>query len=370
MIPGTAGPEQRVFPAARMAGVCRAHPVLVSVVAVLAITAAVATYINRVQLALVTMAGTSTIKPGIKPGSAGSVTKVRDIVIWRDEAGAIYRAKIGGGRFDEFLGRRKAVLEAARTESRDQAAVEILAALKPVFADMTARVPRYADWYFGYLTKYELMAHALVPALEYLPRSLNFSSRSEKSLVQVIGPHVVEYLEKQYAERVVRPREAEVRLRAAFDKSYGTLRAHWARIVDEQRGAIRAFIKEQAGAAERLSADQATGIELDWDGGPQRGSAMHEEGMVDQSFRRGLLSVRLKIPLSAKAPAQPDISEKTPEEADEVTHVIVKLFDKLIGPVVSQMSDLAIGIFGQRGLSRNDYGAARARRGRPGPGPP
>ncbi len=345
----TTGPERRGVPAARIAAVCGAHPALVSVVAALALAAAAAggyiTHATMSQPAPATTAGAPIIQPGIGSRPAESDAKVRDTVVWRDEAGAVYRAKVGDGRLDQFLRQRKAVLETARTESREQSAAEILAALKPVFADMTARVPGYADWYFGYTTKYELMGHAVFPALDYLLRSLDFSSRPDKSLAQTVGPHVVAYLAEQYAERVVRPREAEIRLRAAFDKSHDAVQAHWRRLVDEERAAMRAFIKEQAGSAERLSADQAAGIELDWDGSREHGSAVPEERMVDQTFQRGLLSVTLKIPKSAKASAPPAGGEKTPEETDEITHVIVDLFNKLIEPVVSRMSDLALGVF-------------------------
>jgi hypothetical protein len=338
IIAGTPGPEQRIYPAARIMAVWRTYPAAGLAVAVLAMAAAAASgYLTRASMSQ--PAATNSM-----PGSQAGEPKSRDTLIWRDEAGDIYRAKIGGGRFDEFLRRRKETLEAARTQSRDQASAEVMAALKPVFADMTARVPGYADWYFGYLTKYQLMSHALLPGLDYLGGTLGFGSPPDKSLVQTIGPHVVKYLEEQYAERVVWPHATELRLRDAFDKSYDALQAHWKRIIDEQRGAMHAFVKEQAGSAERLSADQAAGIELDWDG-REHGSTMHAEGTAEKSFRRGLLSVRLKIPKSAKAPDRPDVGGKTPEETDEITHVIVNLFDKLIGPVVSQMSDLAIGVF-------------------------
>jgi hypothetical protein len=88
-----------------------------------------------------------------------------------------------------------------------------------------------------------------------------------------------------------------------------------------------------------------SGCELDWDGSREHAPTTHAEGIVEKSFRRGLLSVRLKIPKSGTVPDQPNVGGKTPEEADEITHVIVNLFDKLIGPVVSQMSNLAIGVF-------------------------
>jgi hypothetical protein len=339
IVAGTLGTGQRIYPAARIMAVWRAYPAAGLAVAVLAIAAAAASgYLTHASMSQ--PAATNSM-----PGSQAGEPKIRDTVIWRDEAGDIYRAKVGGGRFEAFLRQRKEALEVARTASRDRASAEVMAALKPVFADMRARVPGYADWYFGYLTKYQLMSHALLPGLDYLGGTLGFSAPPDKSLIQTIGPHVVSYLEEQYSERVVWPRATEIRLRDAFDKSYDVLQAHWKRIVDEQRAAMHAFVKEQAGSAERLSADQAAALELDWDGSREHGPTMHAEGVVEKSFRRGLLSVRLKVPKSAKAPDKPDVGGKTPEEADEITHVIVNLFDKLIGPVVSQMSDLAIGVF-------------------------
>ena len=344
----TTRPEQRFFPAARIITLCRAHPVLVLAVALFALAAAVtAGYIlhaTRAPPAPAATAGAPPIGPGTASRPAESDAKIRDTVAWRDEAGAIYRAKLGDGRFDEFLRQRNAAIETARSASRDQAGAEILAALKPVFAEMKERVPGYADWYFRYLTRYELMGHAILPAIEYLGRSLYFISPPDKNLIQTVGPYVVAYLDQQYAERVVRPRDAEIRLRAAFEKSHDALAARWGRIIDDEHRAMREFIKEHAGSAERLSADQAAGLELDWDGSREHGSNRHDEGLVDQSFQRGSVSVTLKVPKSAKASGQPDNSGDAPKEADEVTRVIVNLFDRLAVPVVSQMSDMALGV--------------------------
>ncbi len=319
------------------------------------VAAAAAGYVARAfmpQPAPATMAGAPTTNsgtiPGLNPIPAAAPDKPRDTVVWRDEAGAIYRAKVADGRFDQFLRERVRVLEAARDVSREQATAEISGALKPIFAGMTARVPKYADWYFAYTTKYELMAHALMPALDTLGRDVDRLAGQDtlggEGLVRSIGVHMVAYLEDQYAEQVVRPRAADSQLQAAFDKSYDDLEARWARIVTEERGAMRAFIAEQGGSAERLSADQAHGLELDWDGKPDNGPKMHKERMVEQTFRQGLLSITLKIPKSAKTPAQHEASEDNPEEADVITHVIVNLFDKVVGPIVSQMGDLAIGV--------------------------
>jgi hypothetical protein len=199
---------------ARIAAVRRAHPALVLIAAGLALAAAAAGYMLHATMAPLvpaTTAGASIIGPDAASRPAESDAKIRDTIVWRDEAGAVYRAKVGDGRLDQFLRRRKATLETARSESRDQVAAEILTALKPVFADMKERVPGYADWYFRYLTRYELMSRAILPAIEYLGRNLYFLSPPEKNLIQTVGPYVVAYLDQQYAERVVRPREAEIR---------------------------------------------------------------------------------------------------------------------------------------------------------------
>ena len=352
----TSAPEQHVDPAARIIGACRTHPALNLLVAGLAVAAATAVgYVGSAAVAQPTTA------PTIERGSPEHDAKPRDTLIWRDETGAVYRAQVGGGRFEDFLRQQHEALEAARTEARNRTAAEIVAAVKPVFAEMTARVPAYANWYFGYTTKYELMAHAIVPALDYLSRSLAGDPTEQKSLVEAMGVHMTAYLEEQYAERVVRPRETEIRLQAAFQNSFDGLRARWTQMVAEQRGAMRAFIRQQAGSVERLSADQteAAGLKLDWDGSTAGGPAMHKDRSIEESFRRGLLSLRLTSPKTVKPQDEPDIADNA-KDSDEITHVIVNLFDKVVGPVVSQMGDLAIGIFAGGAASGTTLGIGMA----------
>jgi len=374
----TSVPERRVFSPARIVGACRAHPALSGLVTALCVAAVTASgYLIHATLSQPTPAAPAGAQI-IERGSPEHEAKLRDSVIWRDETGAIYRAKIAGGHFADLLRQQRGALEAAHTESRSQVAAEIATALTPVFAEMRARVPDYADWYFSYTTRYELMAHAVIPAIDYLSRGLGGlvgqDSRRQESLVQAIGAHMTEYLEEQYVERVLRPRETEIRLQALFGKSYGALRTRWQPIVAEQGVAMRAFIKEQAGRGEHASADQAqtAGLTLDWDGSRASGAAMHPEGVIEQNFRRGLLSIRLTSP--TRAPAEPAISNNTDSnsadpaaDADEITHVIVNLFDKVMGPVMSQMGDLATGIFAGGAASGTTLGMEMAGLGPIGP---
>lgn len=89
---------------------------------------------------------------------------------------------------------------------------------------------------------------------------------------------------------------------------------------------------------------------------------MHDEGLVEQSFQRGSLSVKLKIPKSAKTSAASDKGDDPAKEADEITRVIVGLFDRLMGPLVTQMGDLALGVFAGSAAGGSTVGLGMAGR--------
>jgi hypothetical protein len=156
---------------------------------------------------------------------------------------------------------------------------------------------------------------------------------------------LVDYLKDQYAEQVVRPQTTQVRLQVAFDKSYTTLRAHWERLIAGQRQAMHQFIQQEARTPERLPPVQAGGVTPDWDGQRDDRAVMHEDVSVEQSFRRGLLTLRLKLPRFGRAPAELDTRETSRVDSDKIRGTIVTMFDKLVGTVVSQMGNLALGIF-------------------------
>jgi hypothetical protein len=341
--------EERAHPAARLAAWCRVHGATIVLGAVIGAGMATGGYALIVR------------STGPTPQVAGSAAPVapvaaelpaaeppaapRDTVVWRDETGAIFRAKVDPGDFQRLLEAQHRALDATRTESRDEASTEILAALKPIFAEMKDRVPGYADWYSSYATTYELVAQGLLSAFNYLGRSLDIFSPPQESLYATMAADMVEFLQEQYAEQVVLPQATQVRLQAAFDKSYGTLRAHWQRVIAGQRQVMQEFIQLAAGRPERLSPDRAVGVALDWDGQRDDRSVMHEDVSVEQSFRRGLLTVRLKLPRSGRPPAEIDNSDTSRVDADKIRGAIVTLFDKLVGTVISKMGSLGIGIF-------------------------
>ena len=168
-----------------------------------------------------------------------------------------FRAKGDALGFGQFLRARREALDAARSETREQASAEILAALRPVFADMKDRVPGYADWYSSYATTYELVAQGLLAAVEYLGRSLDIFSSLQESLYAVMATRLVEYLQDQYADQVVRPQATQVRLQTAFDTSYAKLRAYWERLIADKREAMRQLNQQTHGPQRRLYPAQA-----------------------------------------------------------------------------------------------------------------
>jgi hypothetical protein len=339
--------EERAHPAAGFAAWCRVHGAPLVVGAVIGAAGAIGGYTLLIQ----------PTRPTPEAGSRAPVVAVaaeppdrlrdrpRDTVVWRDETGAIFRAKVGVQDFEPLLQARRQALDATRSASRDEASTEILAALTPVFAEMKDRVPRYARWYFSYATTYELVALGLVSAFEYLGRSLDIFSPQQDRLYDTMAGRMIDFLQDEYAEQVVRPEATQVPLQAAFDKSYDTMRARWQRVIAEQRQAMREFIKQVAGTPERLSADQAVDLAFDWDGQRNDRSAMHEEISVEQSFRHGWLAVRLKLPRSGRPPTELDSGQTSRVDSDKIRGAIVTLFDNVIGTVVSEMGNLAIGIF-------------------------
>lgn len=340
--------EERAHPAAGLAGWFRRHGATLVIGAVIGAVGGVGGY-TLLMHPTGPVSGASNPAPSAVPIVAQPPDRLRDMpretVVWRDETGAIFRAKVGVKDFEQLLQARRAALEALRSESRDQASAEILAAVRPIFADMTARVPNYARWYFSYATTYELVALGLVSAVEYVGRSLDIFAPQQDRLYDTLAARMIEFLQDEYAEQVVGPQAAQVRLQAAFDKSYGTMRARWQRVIAEQRQAMRDFIQRAAQAPQRLSADQPAGLALDWDGQRDDGSALHEDVGVEQSFRQGWLTVRLKLPRSGRPPTELDNSQPNHIDSDKIRGAIVTLFDKVIGTVVSEMGNLAIGIF-------------------------
>ncbi len=337
------GSEKRAAPAERLATWCRAHAAPISLAAALSAAAVLGGYV-----ALGPRLGLHVAPIGNAPPvsvAEDSAATARDTVVWRDETGAVFRAKVDAPELAQFLRARREALDAVRTETREQASAGILAALRPVFADMKERVPGYADWYSSYATTYELVAQGLLAALDYLGRSLDIFSPQRDSLYGVMAARLIDYLQEQYAEQVVRPPATQVRLQAAFDGSYATLRAHWERLIAGQRQAMRQFIQQEGGTPQRLSPERAAGVTLDWDGQRDDRAVMHEDVSVEQSFRRGLLTVRLKLPRFGRVPVELDTSNTSRVDSDKIRSTIVTMFDKLVGTVVSQMGNLALGIF-------------------------
>ncbi len=336
--------EERAHPAARLAAWCRVHSATIVLGAVIGAAMATGGYALLMRWAGPAPQVTASAPP-VAPVTAEPAAAPRDTVVWRDETGAVFRASVNPADFEQLLQARRHALDATRAESRDEASVEILAALKPIFAEMKDRVPGYADWYSSYATTYELVAQGLLSAFHYLGRSLDIFSPPQESLYATMAADMVEFLQEQYAEQVVRPQTTRVRLQAAFDKSYSTLRAHWQRVIAGQRQVMREFTQLAARTPERLSLDRAAGVALDWDGQQDERSIMHEDVSIEQGFRRGLLTVRLKMPRSGRPPAAIDSSDTSRVDSDKIRGAIVTLFDKLVGTVVSKMGNLAIGIF-------------------------
>ncbi len=281
----------------------------------------------------------------IVDGGTTQPVRARDVVAWRDENGVIRRGQVDEGRLAQFRQERHEATKAARTAAHEQVRTVLPAALQPIFAAAAERAPGYADWYFSYTSKYVLMGHALAAAGMQVIASPPVSSSNREVLTQAIVEHLTEYLRQQYSNRVLHPRAMQADIQAALGRTLGTLREGLARHIAAEQAAIQSFIQTEIRSAEVVDGEAASRLALDWDGqaqglglAPWRSSALHR-------YRRGLLDIAFEVPSYDAADSASPIEHFSGEEGfDEIAHVIVNLFGKVVDPVASEMGNVAIGL--------------------------
>src|SRR5438067_417323 len=125
--------EERAHPAARLAAWCRVHGTTIVLGAVVGAVMATGGYALLVRSTGPAPAPAVTASaPPVASVATEPRAALRDTIVWRDETGAIFRAGVNPVDFEQLLQARRHALDATRTESRDEASVEILAALKPI----------------------------------------------------------------------------------------------------------------------------------------------------------------------------------------------------------------------------------------------
>jgi hypothetical protein len=308
------------------------------------------TIVGGAVLAAILVAGgilSSTI--GLEPAwgtlvGALSSAQQPKVVVWRDVDGIAHRTTVNRVKYDALVAEQRTVLDAAHLDTRAAAKTRIEADVAAVFSDIDDRVPQYGEWYYRYTTKYLLMTHGAMGLWgDFLARAANQPFTLEQAIGLIQG-HLTDYLEAQYADKVLRPDRTEAQLQAAYDQDLAKLHEEWLTVLVAEQQRFAEFLTTQNGVVVSRADSAALDDEkLDWNFSV--GDAAHKTTVTVQKFRRGLLSIAVSRPrkyaVPGAPPAEPEQdSQDSTEESDEIAHVISNLFSAIIDPLAAQFSAL------------------------------
>lgn len=168
----------------------------------------------------------------------------RRTITWEGAGGVAYRATVRGRAYESFLAdaRRRVAAVGGRAEARFQ---ERLAdELKPIFAEVEARIPDYGEWVFNWWTSYILLVRGVGAIVDQV------AGGTEQSLEQVTQRVMADEIKARYAQIVLPPDEFRPALRQAVAGAVAAARTELRQACDEFRLRFAGFLIEHAQVVE------------------------------------------------------------------------------------------------------------------------
>jgi hypothetical protein len=264
---------------------------------------------------------------------------------WRDSAGKVSGATVDKDKLTQFMKQQTNAIAAKREDARITCARNMADASAEIFAKVNKRIPKYADWYFQYSTKYVLMSRALRAALVHMTRDLRSTSH-EADVIHAIETSLSEYLRWKFVRIVLEPSRTPAAIEAAYARTKAAMHEQWDSFLADQDRQLVDFIRREGTP---LDPSAALGLgRADRPPVPSLLVVTHHEDVQDAySFRRGLLNITVDRPRMAAPPTAAAAQDQAAEDAeaeDQVTGVIVNLFTAIVDPVASRVGDLVISI--------------------------
>ena len=292
------------------------------------------------------------VKPGIgEPAWASSPAGEPNALMtleWRDDAGKIHAATIEQSKVATFLAQQSTAVAQQRDLMHTAVAGQLTQEIKGTFDVIRNRVPLYADWYFGYWTKYVLMSRALRAALTHATMKMKRedSIGPAMDLVHSIAASLTEYLKRQFAERVLVPTWSEGQIEASFGRAMTTIHEKWSPFLDNQNRQLVEFVQRESTPID-VSAIPADSSRADRPPPPPLLGSSHHQDVFDVfAFRSGLLKIAVQRPRATLNGPVPDQEAKgeTEEGQDKIAGVIVNLFSAVVDPVAARGGDLVVSV--------------------------
>jgi hypothetical protein len=223
-----------------------------------------------------TISGTAASPPAAGPATA--------FFIWDDEHGVRHRAAVDKRRLDEYAAARWNQLAQDERRILAVAGQELRDGVRPVFAEMEGRVPRYGSWVFDWWTSWILLGRAFLWTVETVPEGpvLQLPDRVQRRLVAAIR--------SQFNALVIAPQTTIPKLKPAIERSLVTARDELQRVCRGYEAALGDFVRREVRTVER--SDPAGGWALDaaWDRGKAQAHVACEpvESLDDAVIRADL----------------------------------------------------------------------------------
>lgn len=180
-------------------------------------------------------------------------------LVYQDRDGRRWRVAVERAELDAFARQAMERLEADRQAALEGLPGQVALAAAPVFADMEARVGRYADWYFAWATTYRIMGAALKSAGGHL-----LDPARAMDVQDAVAADLARYLYDHYRDIVLRPELNDPRLEAAFREAAAAVHGRFRGAVENLDAEFQRFVRGRSTLLDDLP-PQGVAFHLDWD---------------------------------------------------------------------------------------------------------
>jgi hypothetical protein len=200
--------------------------------------------------------------PVQKSGSAVSLDGTAATVFtWDDDQGGRRRAAVDSRHYNEYAASQRGTIAQDQQRVLDTAAQALHASTRPIFADVEARVPYYANWVFDWWTSWILLGRAFGWTWHALTDGpvLAFPDRVQARLVAAI--------QQQFNALVLDPTTTEPKLKSAIDRARAAAYDALLPRCRAYRDGLSDFIRREARRVERFDPVRGWVPDAAWDPG-------------------------------------------------------------------------------------------------------
>jgi hypothetical protein len=187
------------------------------------------------------------IKPQIKPTIE---------LLSRFQDGQTYRVLIDAEKYSLFVQQQIQILEQSRIHLQTESQQVLKEQLSVVFRDMQKRIPRFADWYFSYLTTYDLLIKATVSVAQH-----SLSSEMQ-SLSDAVAYDLQKYFQQHYEKIILQPEINDPRFQHLYQQQLKLAHLKWLETLATVHDKFQNFVSQQTAHLQNNSTH--TTLELDW----------------------------------------------------------------------------------------------------------